>query len=96
MFDRQSQQPHHVLESVVRHVRRALAPFNQHKLIRADDDVVFVLEQNDVVVRVDDARQMFDIAKRTRVMMIGERPRLRASNVRVEFYQIDFHPAHSR
>ena len=96
MLERHRQHSNHVLESVIGHVRAALAPLDQHKLIRAHHHVVLILEENNVVVGVDDARQMSHVAERASVVsIVDERHRLRAANGRIEFYQIEIHRAHS-
>ena len=57
----------HVLLAVFRHVALAGAPLDDHELVGSLDDIVFVLEQDDIAVRIDDIREARHVAEGTGV-----------------------------
>ena len=77
-------EPVHVFGCVVRHVRPAFTTLDEHELIRALKDIVFIFQQNDVAVRLDDACELVWLAERAGGFAVNDILRLLSTNIRVE------------
>ena len=80
-----------MLGGIVGHVGVADFALDEDELVGVFDDVVLVLEQHEVAVRIDDAREIFTVTERTRSGLIDDIFRLLLAERRIETDEIDFH-----
>ena len=81
----------HVICGVVRHVRVTDLAFDEDELVGVFDDVVFVLEQDEVTVCIDDAREFLAVAEGAGGGLVDDVFRLLLAERRIETDEIDFH-----
>ena len=81
----------HVLGGIVGHVGVTDFALNENELVGVFDDVVLVLEQHEVAVCIDDAREIFTVTERTWGGLVDDIFRLFLAERRIETDEIDFH-----
>lgn len=83
----------HVLLRVGGHVALAFAPLDEHELVGALDDIVFVAQEDHVAFRCDDIRQVRAVAERAGLLAVAYRFGFMAGCADVEAHEIDVHAA---
>ena len=76
---------------IIGNIGVAVCPLDEDKLVGFLDDVVFIFEQDDVAVSLDDPRQLSRAAERAGAIAVEAILGLLPSDADIEMCKIDFH-----
>ena len=88
MVQAEAQQAFHMGGRVVRHIAVTDIRFNQDKLFCAGQDVIFIAQQDNWTILVDDVRQFIWVAERAVVIRMTDGFRFVLSYLHIKVYDI--------
>ena len=88
MVQAEAQQAFHMGGRVVRHIAVTDVRFNQDELFRTGQDVIFIAQQDNRTILVDDIRQFLRVAERAVVIRMTDGFRFVLSYLHIKVYDI--------